>query len=91
MEEPLIETGLHGHGLTLVIPPPEPIPDDTDIRIPPIRVEDLWDYVKQSKANDSELLKREYRVSILSIVHNYNMNKALTVLKASVVVRKFLI
>ncbi|KAL5021811.1 hypothetical protein ScPMuIL_000966 [Solemya velum] len=62
LEVPLIETGLHGHGLTLVIPPPEPIPDDTDVKIPPIRVEDLWDYVKQSKTNDSELLKREYRL-----------------------------
>lgn len=33
--------------------------------IVPVKVEDLWDYVKANKINDAEGLKREYRVSVL--------------------------
>lgn len=31
--------------------------------IVPVKVEDLWDYVKANKINEAEGLKREYRVS----------------------------
>lgn len=37
--------------------------------IVPVKVEDLWDYVKANKINEAEGLKREYRVSGLICVH----------------------
>lgn len=38
--------------------------------IVPVKVEDLWDYVKANKINDAEGLKREYRVSVLECKRN---------------------
>ncbi|XP_041359099.1 receptor-type tyrosine-protein phosphatase T-like isoform X2 [Gigantopelta aegis] len=40
----------------------EPIYGNVGIDIPPIKVEDLWDYIRSSKENDYEGLKREYRL-----------------------------
>lgn len=37
--------------------------------IVPVKVEDLWDYVKANKINEAEGLKREYRVRGLICVH----------------------
>ena len=37
--------------------------------IVPVKVEDLWDYVKANKINEAEGLKREYRVRGLIFVH----------------------
>lgn len=37
--------------------------------IVPVKVEDLWDYVKANKINEAEGLKREYRVSGLICVY----------------------
>lgn len=35
-----------------------------NITIPPIKVEDLWDYIRASKENDYDGLKREYKVTL---------------------------
>ena len=40
----------------------EPVYGNVGCAIPPIRVEDLWDFVKQNKENNMEGLKTEYRV-----------------------------
>lgn len=43
--------------------------------IVPVKVEDLWDYVKANKINDAEGLKREYRVSVLEYIQpNIDIN-----------------
>lgn len=43
--------------------------------IVPVKVEDLWDYVKANKINDAEGLKREYRVRVLEYIQlNIDIN-----------------
>ena len=41
----------------------EPVYGNIGYTVEPVRVEDLWDYVKNNKCNDCEGLRREYRVS----------------------------
>ena len=41
-----------------------------DCVIPTVRVEDLWDYVKQKKENDVEGFRTEYRVILSAWIHN---------------------
>ena len=38
------------------------------LTVVPIKVEDLWDYIRNNKSNDMEGLKREYRVSVEGLV-----------------------
>lgn len=57
--EPLIET------CTSIENESEPIYGNVGVCIiPPVRVEDLWDYVKLNKENSMEGLRKEYRVRI---------------------------
>ncbi|OWF35537.1 receptor-type tyrosine-protein phosphatase S-like isoform X1 [Mizuhopecten yessoensis] len=57
--EPLIE---HSTG-TATDAESEPLYGNTGIGIfPAVKVEDLWDYVKQNKENEAEGLRREYRL-----------------------------
>lgn len=35
--------------------------------VPPIKVEDLWDYIRNNKSNDMEGLRREYRVRVSNV------------------------
>lgn len=40
----------------------EPLYGNLGLTIPPVKVEDLWDYIKRNKENDMEGLKSEYKL-----------------------------
>lgn len=40
----------------------EPVYGNIGFTVAPVKVEDLWDYVKNNKCNDFEGFKREYKV-----------------------------
>ncbi|RUS88217.1 hypothetical protein EGW08_004049, partial [Elysia chlorotica] len=54
--EPLIEMPT-----TALLVATEPVYTNTDKVYPPIKVEDLWDYIRSSKQNDLEGLKNEFK------------------------------
>lgn len=48
----------------------EPLYGNIGVTVSSIKIEDLWDYVKQNKENDLDGFKREYKVSLLSHMKN---------------------
>ena len=42
----------------------EPVYGNIGYTVSPVKVEDLWDYVKNNKCNDCEGLRREYKVCV---------------------------
>ena len=55
--EPLIETPS-----SELLVQAEPVYTNTDDVYPPIKVEDLWDYIRSAKQNDLDGLKKEFKV-----------------------------
>ena len=41
----------------------EPVYGNIGFNVPPVKVEDLWDYVKNNRCNDCEGFRREYKVT----------------------------
>lgn len=55
--EPLIE-----NASTEILLSTEPVYSNTNEAIAPIKVEDLWDYIRSAKMNDLDGLKKEFKV-----------------------------
>lgn len=45
----------------------EPVYGNIGFDVAPVKVEDLWDYVKNNKCNDCEGFRREYKVRYIDI------------------------
>lgn len=45
----------------------EPVYGNIGFDVAPVKVEDLWDYVKNNKCNDCEGFRREYKVRFINI------------------------